>query len=374
MRLALLIGAAQSSATTNDAAAICDAIRSGIKHHAFYAYANNNNSPPYFLCAIELFRHKEYPADLFNPDGCSIKTQDIVPMQLYDIQKATGQQLPAEYEEWRMWWTLEGQFLKYDEKKGVYLKNMDGRNATGITGSVSMAYRTGQGTNQTPKYMAWIDGGNVELGSANIAKYVCPVHSNFISGFWIDVTEVTKVKWDEVYNWAITNGYAFDNPGSGKARNHPVQTVDWYDCVKWCNARSEKDGRTPAYYTTSMLVTGKVYRTGRVDVQVDWVRWDSGYRLPTEAEWEKASRGNQQRQLFPWSGDMIQHAQANYFSTSLNANDTSLTRGFHPTYVTGGEPYTSPVGSFAGNGYGLGSDARFAHLCLHPLLNGRGDS
>ena len=38
-------------------------------------------------------------------------------------------------------------------------------------------------------------------------------------------------------------------PVSGKATNHPVQTMNWYDMVKWCNARSEKEGRTPAYYT-----------------------------------------------------------------------------------------------------------------------------
>ena len=52
--------------------------------------------------------------------------------------------------------------------------------------------------------------------------------------------------------------------GSGKAANHPVQTIDWYDCVKWCNARSEMEGRTPAYYTNAAQTT--VYRTGQVDV------------------------------------------------------------------------------------------------------------
>jgi len=28
---------------------------------------------------------------------------------------------------------------------------------------------------------------------------------------------------------------------------HPVQTINWYDAVKWCNARSEKEGLTPCY-------------------------------------------------------------------------------------------------------------------------------
>ena len=48
--------------------------------------------------------------------------------------------------------------------------------------------------------------------------------------------------WDEVYQWATNHGYSFDNAGSGKAANHPVQTVNWYDCVKWCNARSREGG------------------------------------------------------------------------------------------------------------------------------------
>jgi len=40
-------------------------------------------------------------------------------------------------------------------------------------------------------------------------------------------------------------------------------------------------------------------------------------------------------------------------SDSYYSYDTSPTRGHHPTYDTGGSPYTSPVGSFAANNYGL---------------------
>ncbi len=55
-----------------------------------------------------------------------------------------------------------------------------------------------------------------------------------------------------------------------------------------------------------------------------------------------------------WSdSDDIQHARANYNSTTAFPYDTSLTRGAHPTYSDGVMPYTSPVGTFAANGYGL---------------------
>jgi len=69
-------------------------------------------------------------------------------------------------------------------------------------------------------------------------------YSLTVDSFCMDKYEVTKAQWDTVYDWAITNGYSFDNSGLGKASNHPVHTVNWYDCVKWCNARSEKDGKT----------------------------------------------------------------------------------------------------------------------------------
>jgi formylglycine-generating enzyme required for sulfatase activity len=201
-----------------------------------------------------------------------------------------------------------------------------------------------------PSDMALIPAGSFTMGDtfgeAAAAGWLdeVPLHTVYVSAFYMDKYDVTKALWDSVYSWAITHGYSFDHAGSGKASTHPVQTVSWYDCVKWCNARSEQAGKVPAYYTTSAQTT--IYRTGQVNMGNSWVKWGSGYRLPTEAEWEKAARGGASGQRFPW-GNTITESHANYSaSPSSYVYDVNSYSGYNTNY-------TSPVGSFAPNGYGL---------------------
>ena len=211
-----------------------------------------------------------------------------------------------------------------------------------------------------PEGMVRIPGGTFTMGDSFGEGWSdeLPLHPVTVSAFYMGETEVTKAEWDDVYGWAVTHGYDFAMPGAGKASDHPVQDIEWYDIVKWCNARSEREGSTPCYYTSAAKTT--VYRSGRVDIQNDWVRWDAnGYRLPTEAEWEYAARGAAAGRRFPWSdADTITHSRANYYSYWESGHpyypyDVNPTEGYHPDYDTGGYPYTSPVRSFAPNGYGL---------------------
>ena len=113
-----------------------------------------------------------------------------------------------------------------------------------------------------PPGMALIPAGAFTMGrtSGDTDSDAVPAATT-VSAFYMDVNEVTLSQWQAVYYWAKDNGYTDLPAGTGKGPNHPVQTVTWHDCVKWCNARSEQAGKTPVYYTNDAQTT--IYKTGK---------------------------------------------------------------------------------------------------------------
>ena len=101
--------------------------------------------------------------------------------------------------------------------------------------------------------MALIPAGSFTMGDTLDGQGNAIPVSVYVSAFYMDVNLVSYSQWQSVYNWATANGYDFGLGGSGKAANHPVQAVEWYDMVKWSNARSQQAGLTPVYYTDAGL-------------------------------------------------------------------------------------------------------------------------
>jgi formylglycine-generating enzyme required for sulfatase activity len=195
----------------------------------------------------------------------------------------------------------------------------------------------------SPAGMVLIPAGDFAMGRQSGSGYgdELPVHTVTVSAFYLDKYEVSKALWDEVKAYADGIGYNFSNSGSGVGDNQPVNQVNWYDCVKWCNARSEKEGLAPVYYTDAGFTT--VYKTGEPTPIANWSA--NGYRLPTEAEWEKASRGTLVGNTYPW-GNTIGGGDANYRGSGDPFDEGTTAVG----YYDGGQV---PAGLNRANGYGL---------------------
>jgi formylglycine-generating enzyme required for sulfatase activity len=78
--------------------------------------------------------------------------------------------------------------------------------------------------------MALVPAGAFKMGDTLDGQFDALPTNVYVSAFYMDANLVSLSQWQSVYSYATNLGYGFGRAGSGKAANHPVQMVDWYDC------------------------------------------------------------------------------------------------------------------------------------------------
>jgi serine/threonine protein kinase len=142
-----------------------------------------------------------------------------------------------------------------------------------------------------PENIVYIKGGRFQRkyhGLFKASKILVQVNS-----FYIGKYLVTQQEWENLMG---------SNPSHNKGDDLPVESVTWFDTVVFCNKKSSKENLTSCYTINGENVT---------------CNWNaSGYRLPTEAEWEYVTRRGIKSKGYKYSGSNNIKDVAWYYSNS----------------------------------------------------------
>lgn len=217
--------------------------------------------------------------------------------------------------------------------------------------------------------MVFIPSGEFEMGDhfGDGFPDELPIHTVYVDSFHMSKYEITNSHYCDFLNSAypsqikVVGGIVYASTDSGNnyfyldtysadddsqitfssgtfsvrsrdgysMADHPLVEVSWYGAVAYCNWLSQEEGYDACYDLSAW--------------ECDFSK--TGYRLATEAEWEYAARGGCYYYKYPWCGNTIDCSKANFYDYygQFNCNPLGLSD----------KPYTSPVGYYSANNYGL---------------------
>lgn len=148
-----------------------------------------------------------------------------------------------------------------------------------------------------------IASGTFSMGDSSGLFDQQPGHEITLNEYFISAYTVTNAEYKIFCDMA---GHSYppeggnNQPPPGYLVNYPeypVVGISWYDAVRYCNWLSDMRGFTACYDTTNWSYDAT----------------NNGYHLPTEAQWERAARGNLDKKIYPW-GNEVPGTRCNYQS------------------------------------------------------------
>ena len=221
------------------------------------------------------------------------------------------------------------------------------------------ARSAGSESGSSPAGMVWVAGGQFQMGSDHHYPEEAPAHEVSVNGFWIERCPVTNA---EFARFVAETGYVTlaerpanpaDYPGaipellvpSSVVFAQPVRHVDLRNPFNWWTYVAGANWRHPRGPKSSIVELDEhpVVHVAFEDAEA-YARW-AHKALPTEAEWEFAARGGLEGAEYVWGDEL----------TPQGKHMANTWQGQFPSQQLSEDGYewTSPVGAFPANGYGL---------------------